>query len=166
MRPQTSEYSKKHLFLIYRSTQAVETNIPAQSKRVEKIERCSTAHGPAPLPRALVLYRRLHSDAEFIGGPGEGEVTLALYSQVVRRLRCRDHSHGVHDDNVRMRLRHFVIASANGTSENGVRTEVIVPQICVPRTWYRGLARNLLCCLVSPRAHVNQVDPKLLQLAG
>ena len=59
-----------------------------------------------------------------------------------------------------------MIASANGTSENGVRTEVIVPQICVLRTWYPGLARDLLCCLVSPRAHVNQVDPKLFQLAG
>ena len=71
--------------------------------------------GQHPLPRALVLYCRLHSDAQFIGGPQnkvriaqelareQDEVRLAFSHQVIRLLRRGDHSHGAHDD-VRMRL--------------------------------------------------------------
>ena len=110
MRPQTSEYFKKHLFLIYRSTQAVDTDIAAQSKKFKKIERVSTTRGTAPLPRALVQFASSTATPSSLtarrtkcGSREQDEVSLALCPQVVRLLRCRDHSHSAHDD-VDMRL--------------------------------------------------------------
>ena len=86
------------------------------SKRVTVRKRKDFSHaGKHPLPRALVLYHRPHSNTEFIGSPQDkvrvaqelareqDGVRLALRQDVVRLLRRRDHSHGAHD-NVRVRL--------------------------------------------------------------
>lgn len=118
---------KKHLLLYNRvHTKAVIAIIPARQSVKERHDEFQKSQGTEgrsgflragqhPLPRTLVLCRRLHGNAEFICSPQDkmwiaqelareqDDVRLALRQQVVRLLGCRDHSHDAHS-NVRMCL--------------------------------------------------------------
>ena len=119
MRQQTLQYPEKKTFIL---TQSIYKSFlipifpPVGAKRVTVRKRGDFLRaGQHPLPRELVLYCRLHSDAQFISSPQnkvriaqelaseQDEVRLAFSHDVIRLLRRRDHSHGAHDD-VRMRL--------------------------------------------------------------
>ena len=98
----------------------------------------------------------------------QDEVRLALRQDVVRLLRRRDHSHGAHD-NVRVclldRLRERNLQERH---ENVSLSYYLLPPVGIPTAPYLVPRHdgNLLRGPVPPGAHVDQVDPELLQLAG
>ena len=116
MRRQTSQYSFLKTFILVQSIyKIVDNNLLARQSVKNGNNMNFLCAGQHPLPRALVLYCRLYSDAQFIGGPQnevwiaqelareQDEVRLAFSHQVIRLLRRGDHSYGAHDD-IRMRL--------------------------------------------------------------